>query len=76
MSEKERKEAAISLVKDMEAIAARNPAVIVPGHLGAHGALDVSAVNYTREYLLAFEQELARAANGDALIAAMPTRFD
>jgi hypothetical protein len=34
---------------------------------GAHGALDVSAVNYTREYLLAFEQELARAANGDAL---------
>lgn len=27
------------------------------------------AVNYTREYLLAFEQELARAANGDALIA-------
>ena len=62
-------------VKNLEAIAARNPAVVVPGHLGAHGALDVSAVNYTREYLLAFEQELARAANGDALIAAMSKRY-
>ena len=62
-------------VKNLEAIAARNPAVVVPGHLGAHGALDVSAVNYTREYLLTFEQELARAANGDALIAAMNKRY-
>ena len=62
-------------VKNLEAIAARNPAVVVPGHLDAHGALDVSAVNYTREYLLAFEQELARAANGDALIAAMNKRY-
>lgn len=54
-------------VKNLEAIAARRPAVVVPGHLGTHGALDVSAVNYTRDYLLAFEQELARAANGDGL---------
>lgn len=62
-------------VKNLEAIAARRPAVVVPGHLGTHGALDVSAVNYTRDYLLAFEQELARAANGDALIAAMNKRY-
>ena len=62
-------------VKNLEAIAARRPAAVVPGHLGTHGALDVSAVNYTRDYLLAFEQELARAANGDALIAAMNKRY-
>ena len=62
-------------VKNLEAIAARRPAVVVPGHLGPHGALDVSALNYTRDYLLAFEQELARAANGDALIAAMNKRY-
>jgi hypothetical protein len=62
-------------VRNLEAIAARKPAVVVPGHLGAPGALDVSAVNYTREYLLAFEQELAKAANGDALIAAMNKRY-
>lgn len=62
-------------VKNLEAIAARKPAVVVPGHLAAHGALDVSAVAYTREYLLAFEEELAKAANSDALIAAMTRRY-
>ncbi|MBO9685111.1 MAG: MBL fold metallo-hydrolase [Mitsuaria chitosanitabida] len=62
-------------IKNLEAIAARKPAVVVPGHLAASGALDVSAVNYTREYLLAFDEELAKAANGDALIAAMSKRY-
>ncbi|WP_311221539.1 MULTISPECIES: MBL fold metallo-hydrolase [unclassified Acidovorax] len=62
-------------VKNLEAIAARKPAVVVPGHLAANGALDVSAVNYTREYLLAFEEEVTKAANSDALIAAMYRRY-
>lgn len=62
-------------VKNLEAIAARNPAVVVPGHLAANGALDVSAVNYTRDYLLAFEEEAAKAANSEALIAAMNQRY-
>ncbi len=62
-------------VRNLEAITARKPTVVVPGHLSANGALDISAVSYTREYLLAFEQELATAANGDALIAAMSKRY-
>ncbi|MBV8634742.1 MAG: MBL fold metallo-hydrolase [Burkholderiaceae bacterium] len=62
-------------VKNLEAIAARAPTVVVPGHLAPNGALDVSAVNYTREYLLAFEEEVAVAANSDALIAAMSKRY-
>ena len=62
-------------VKNLEAIAARQPAVVVPGHLAANGALDVSAVNYTREYLLAFEEEVTKAVNSDALIAAMNRRY-
>lgn len=62
-------------VRNLEAIAARRPAVVVPGHLAAHGALDVSAVNYTREYLLAFEQELAQAKDSAALIEAMSKRY-
>ncbi|WCM93661.1 MBL fold metallo-hydrolase [Acidovorax sp. NCPPB 2350] len=62
-------------VRNLEAIAARKPSVVVPGHLAANGALDISAVNYTREYLLAFEEELGRAASGDALIAAMNQRY-
>ena len=62
-------------VKNLEAIAARQPAMVVPGHLAANGALDVSAVNYTREYLLAFEEEVTKAVNSDALIAAMNRRY-
>ena len=62
-------------VKNLDAIAARKPAVVVPGHLSATGALDVSAVTYTRDYLLAFEEEVAKAANSGALIAAMNKRY-
>lgn len=62
-------------VKNLDAIAARKPAVVVPGHMSATGALDVSAVAYTRDYLLAFEEEVGKAANSDALIAAMNKRY-
>lgn len=62
-------------IKNLEAIAARQPAVVVPGHMSAQAALDISAVHYTRDYLLAFEQELAQAANSEALIAAMQRRY-
>jgi len=62
-------------VKNLEAIAARKPAVVVPGHMAVDAALDVSAVNYTRDYLLAFEQEVAKTADSAALIAAMKQRY-
>lgn len=62
-------------IENLQAILARNPAVVVPGHLAPGGTLDVSAVRYTRDYLLAFEEELARAADGNALIAAMKQRY-
>ena len=62
-------------IKNLEAIAARQPAVVVPGHMSAQAALDISAVHYTRDYLLAFEQELTQAANSEALIAAMQRRY-
>lgn len=62
-------------VRALDAIAARQPAVVVPGHLAAEGALDASALRYTRDYLLAFEQELARAADGAGLIDAMSKRY-
>ncbi len=62
-------------IKTLDAIAARKPAVVVPGHLAADGALNVSAISYTREYLLAFEEELAKAADSAALIAAMTRRY-
>lgn len=62
-------------VKNLDAMAARKPAVVVPGHMAVDAALDVSAVTYTRNYLLAFEEELAKAADSAALIAAMKQRY-
>lgn len=62
-------------IRNLEAIAARKPAIVVPGHLATGAALDVSAVTYTRDYLLAFEEEAAKAADSAALIAAMKRRY-
>jgi len=62
-------------VQNLDAIAARKPAVVVPGHLAANGSLDMAAVQYTRDYLLAFEEEQAKAANSEVLIAAMNKRY-
>ncbi|MGO4398015.1 MBL fold metallo-hydrolase [Achromobacter sp. PAB15] len=68
-------EARATWVKNLEAIAARKPAVVVPGHMAVNVATDVSAILYTRDYLLAFEQELAKAANSADLVAAMTQRY-
>jgi glyoxylase-like metal-dependent hydrolase (beta-lactamase superfamily II) len=62
-------------IKALDAIAARKPAVVVPGHMAPGGALDVSAVTYTRDYLRAFDEELPKAADSAALIAAMTRRY-
>lgn len=62
-------------VKNLDSMAARKPAIVVPGHVAAGAALDASAIRYTRDYLLAFEEEIAKAADSEALIAAMTRRY-
>lgn len=62
-------------VKTLDAMAARKPAAVIPGHLAPGAAIDVSAIAYTRSYLLAFEEELAKSKNSDELIAAMTKRY-
>jgi glyoxylase-like metal-dependent hydrolase (beta-lactamase superfamily II) len=59
----------------LDAMAARSPTVVVPGHMAVTAATDASAIAYTRDYLLAFEEELARTADSAALIAAMTRRY-
>lgn len=68
-------EARAAWVKNLDAMAARKPAVVVPGHMTPDTATDASAILYTRDYLLAFEEELAKAANSADLIAAMTQRY-
>ena len=68
-------EARAAWVKALDAMAARKPAVVVPGHMALNAPIDASAINYTRDYLVAFEAELAKAADSAALIEAMTRRY-
>lgn len=68
-------EARATWVKNLDAMAARKPAVVVPGHMAPGAAIDASAIRYTRDYLVAFEEELAKASDSTALIAAMTKRY-
>lgn len=51
------------------------PLQVVPGHMAAGTALDASAIRYTRDYLLRFETELARAQSSGELIEAMQKAY-
>ncbi|WP_431283197.1 MBL fold metallo-hydrolase [Humitalea sp. 24SJ18S-53] len=62
-------------VANLDAMAARQPRVVVPGHMMPGAATDATAIAYTRAYLVAFDEELPKAANSAALIAAMQARF-
>jgi hypothetical protein len=61
--------------RSLGALLARTPQIVIPGHLANGAATDASAIAYTSEYLLAFEEELAQAADSASLIAAMNRRY-
>jgi glyoxylase-like metal-dependent hydrolase (beta-lactamase superfamily II) len=62
-------------IDNLAALEARDPQLVIPGHYAKGAATDRSAIAYTREYLQAFEQELASAKDGAALISAMQRRY-
>ena len=55
----------------LDHIAALKPVTVVPGHLKLGTALTPDSIGYTRDYLVKFENETAKAANSAALIARM-----
>jgi len=57
-------------------IRALKPAVVIPGHSKVGALLDAtSAVNFTENYLLIFEEELKKAMTPDDLVKAMKEQF-
>lgn len=62
-------------VRNLDAMLSRNASVVVPGHMKPATVTNASAIRYTRDYLLAFEEELGKAADSAALIAAMTARY-
>lgn len=55
----------------LQQIDALKPATVGPGHFKPGASLTPAAVSYTRDYLVTFEAETAKAANAAALIARM-----
>ncbi|WP_244434180.1 MBL fold metallo-hydrolase, partial [Azospirillum sp. B506] len=68
-------EARAAWVKALDAMAVRNPAVVVAGHAAPGAAPDAAAIAYTKTYLLAFEEEFAKAKTSADLIAAMTRHY-
>ncbi|MFD5479268.1 MBL fold metallo-hydrolase [Streptomyces hawaiiensis] len=59
----------------LDEMAALDPELVVPGHRLPGTAADVSAITATRDYLVAFEEELGKAADGAALTEALVQRY-
>ncbi len=59
----------------LDEMAALDPQLVVPGHRLPATPADTSAITATREYLLAFEEELAAAVDGAALTEALVKRY-
>jgi len=61
--------------KELAAIGARQPTVVIPGHMAVGAPTDASAITHTIAYLEVFDTELGKSAASPALIAAMTARY-
>lgn len=59
----------------LDKILALHPDVVVPGHFSPGAPQTVASVQFTADYIKAFEQESLRAENGEDLIAALTRRY-
>jgi len=59
----------------LAAIAALNPAIVIPGHALPGQKQDASQIAWSQAYLARFESELPKAANSGALIDAMKKAY-
>jgi len=63
-------------LNSLQKIRELRPSVVVPGHSKVGAPLDAStAVDFTENYLLVFEEELKKAKDPDSLTNAMKERF-
>lgn len=62
-------------VKALDDLIARNPKVLIPGHQAEGAPQGVEAAKFTRDYILAFDEEVAKSKDSAAVIAAMLKRY-
>lgn len=61
--------------KKLDAMAALQPATVIPGHSAAGAKRDLSQIAWSQSYLARYEQELPKAADSGALIGAMKQAY-
>jgi glyoxylase-like metal-dependent hydrolase (beta-lactamase superfamily II) len=59
----------------LQAIETLKPVTVVPGHYLGERAGDLTSVQFTADYIKAFDEETVRARDAAALVAAMKKRF-
>lgn len=59
----------------LERIKALEPATVIPGHFVGEMPAGVTAVDFTSDYIHAFDEEAAKAKDSAALIAALKQRY-
>lgn len=69
------KEQRAAWVANLDAILARNPQVVVPGHMTLDAPMGIEAVEFTKGYLLVLEDEFEKAHGSEDLIAAMTAHY-
>lgn len=62
-------------VAQLDEMLALKPELVIPGHMKAGTTLDASAISFTKDYLLAFEKNLAASKNSVELINAMKQSY-
>jgi glyoxylase-like metal-dependent hydrolase (beta-lactamase superfamily II) len=62
-------------LKSLDELEALQPTTLIPGHYLGEPAMNLADLHFTRDYLLTLEQELPKAKNSQALIAAMKARY-
>lgn len=75
MADSQSAEARKSWLKSLDELEALQPTTLVPGHYLGEPAMNLADLRFTRDYLLALEEELAKANDNQALIAAMKARY-
>ena len=75
MADSQSAEARKSWLKSLDELEALQPTTLVPGHYLGEPAMNLADLRFTRDYLLALEEELPKAKDSQALIAAMKARY-
>jgi len=65
----------VAWIAALDAVAARNPTVVIAGHQKPDDQLDTSAIQFTKDYLRAYDEALAASKSPAELQAKMKAKY-